>query len=86
MNLYRQKGSGGGEARPLSIEMPPMVTIIPTMPYVSSVSFSIFAYTTVCEYNRLILIMSTWWPEPPQINFLPSNFNVSPGKNSGFLS
>ena len=53
-------------------------------PYVFSVSFSIFAHTTVYEYNRLILILTTRWPGPLQTKFLPSYLNVNPGEIQGF--
>ena len=78
MNLPRHRRSqrGGKRPAPPRIEMPPMIKIITTKRYFFSVSFSIFAYTAVYVYNRLQLILTTRWPGPPQINFLPSNLNV----------
>ena len=52
-----------------------MIKIITTKPYGFSVSFSIFAHTTVYEYNRLILILTTRWPEPPSNQILAIHFN-----------
>ena len=77
MNLLpRHRRSQVGQKPALQIEMPPMIKIITTKPCVFSISFSTFAYATVYEYNSLKLILTTRWPGPPQIKFLPSNLNV----------
>ena len=77
MNLLSRhrcsQGESGGKRRP-PIEMPPMIKVITTMSYFVSVSFSIFAYTTVCEYNRLILTLTTRWPEPLEIKIFAIQF------------
>ena len=66
----------GQKARPLPIEMPPMIKII-TKPCVFSVFLAFLQIcTTVYEYNRLILILMTRWLGPLQIKFVPSNLSV----------
>ena len=36
----------------------------------------VFSRKTVYVYKRLILILTTMWPGPPQIKLLPSNLHV----------
>ena len=71
MNLPRYRRSQGWEIGPLPpTEIPRLIKIIITKPYIFSVLvFFAFSRTTVYVYNRLILILTSRWPGPPQINF-----------------
>ena len=58
---HGQGEEGGQKPASLPVKMPPMIKIT-TKPYVFSVFISVFAYATVYEYSRLILILTTRWP------------------------